>query len=134
MVTVDVEKKQVTANGHTFTFGAIPQNLLQIVENGGLIADTKQRVAAGLMPSACHKLDDAARRKKGFTRAEKLLRCNAGGDAIQPGDIVITHPDMFMIHDIYTPYLLDTLQKMGWKRWPIRIRSRLSLTIVCPPL
>lgn len=113
MVTVDVEKKQVTANGHTFTFGAIPQNLLQIVENGGLIADTKQRVAAGLKPSACHKLDGAARRKKGFTMAEKLLRCNAGVDAIQPGDIVITHPDMFMIHDIYTPYLLDTLQKMG---------------------
>ena len=31
---------------------------------------------------------------------------------MQPGDIVITHPDMFMIHDIYTPYLLDTLEKI----------------------
>ena len=80
MVTVDVEKKQVTANGHTFTFGAIPQNLLQIVENGGLIADTKQRVAAGLKPSACHKLDDAARRKKRLHQGGKAaaLQCRWG--------------------------------------------------------
>lgn len=45
--------------------------------------------------------------------AEKLLKKNAGKDHVQPGDIVITRPDMFMIHDIYTPYLLDTLNRIG---------------------
>ena len=45
--------------------------------------------------------------------AEKLLKKNAGKEHVQPGDIVITRPDMFMIHDIYTPYLLDTLNRIG---------------------
>ena len=30
-----------------------------------------------------------------------------------PGDIVITKPDMFMIHDIYTTYLLETMKDIG---------------------
>lgn len=113
IISVDVDKREITANGHVFSFGAVPENLLQIVENGGLIEDTKKRIAAGVKPSACTKLDNASRRKKGFTMAEKLLRNNAGVDAIKPGDIVITHPDMFMIHDIYTPYLVDTMERMG---------------------
>ena len=33
---------------------------------------------------------------------EKILKENAGKEHVVPGDIVITKPDMFMIHDIYT--------------------------------
>lgn len=44
---------------------------------------------------------------------EKLLKKNAGKEHVQPGDIVITKPDMFMVHDIYTTYLLDTLNRIG---------------------
>ena len=71
------------------------------------------RIAAGIPKSGHTELDDVGRRKTGYTLVEKLLKKNAGLDHVQPGDIVITHPDMFMIHDIYTPYLLDTLEKMG---------------------
>lgn len=113
IVTVDVERQVVETNGHVFPFGTVPENLLAIVENGGLIENTKKRIAAGVSTDKHAELDATARRKKGFTLAEKLLRKNAGVDNIKAGDIVITHPDIFMIHDIYTPYLLDTLERMG---------------------
>ena len=112
IVTVRVGES-VSVNGKTFPIGQIPENLLAIVEHGGLIEDTKMRMAQGLSHDWNPELDDAARRKNGYTLVEKILKKNAGVDHVVPGDIVITHPDMFMIHDIYTPYLKDTLEKMG---------------------
>ncbi len=44
---------------------------------------------------------------------EKILKKNAGKEHVAPGDIVITKPDMFMIHDIYTTYLLETRKDIG---------------------
>ena len=113
IVTVDVESGQVSVNGKTFRVGAVPENLFNIVSNGGLIADTKKRMADGLVRTDITPLSDTQCRKKGYTLAEKILKRNAGKEHVEPGDIVITKPDMFMIHDIYTPYLLDTLEKMG---------------------
>ena len=52
-------------------------------------------------------------RKKGYTMVEKILKKNAGKEHVAPGDIVITKPDMFMIHDIYTTYLLETMKDIG---------------------
>ena len=116
IVTVDLEQHKVSANGKEFPVGAIPQNLFDIVAHGGLIADTKRRLAGGVQPEPHKELDDRERRRKGFTLAEKILRKNAGVEQVKPGDIVISHPDMFMIHDIYTPYLLDTLHQIGAKK------------------
>lgn len=116
IVTVDLEQHKVSANGKEFPVGAIPQNLFDIVAHGGLIADTKRRLAGGFQPEPHKELDDWERRRKGFTLAEKILRKNAGVEQVKPGDIVISHPDMFMIHDIYTPYLLDTLHQIGAKK------------------
>jgi len=113
IITVDLEKHQVSANGKSFPVGNIPQNLWNIVEHGGLIEDTRHRLQQGLKLEPHQELDDTARRKTGFTLAEKLLRKNAGVDQVKPGDIVISHPDFFMIHDIYTPYLLNTLEAIG---------------------
>lgn len=116
IVTVDLDQHKVSANGKEFPVGAIPQNLFDIVAHGGLIADTKRRLAGGFQPEPHKELDDRERRRKGFTLAEKILRKNAGVEQVKPGDIVISHPDMFMIHDIYTPYLLDTLHQIGAKK------------------
>ena len=91
----------------------MPENLFSIVSNGGLIEDTKKRIANGLKKSEITPLTLEQCRKKGYTMAEKLLKKNAGKEHVQPSDIVITRPDMFMIHDIYTPYLLDTLNRIG---------------------
>lgn len=48
----------------------------------------------------------------GYTMVEKILMKNSKSGHVNVGDIVISKPDMFMIHDIYTPYLLDALKEM----------------------
>lgn len=113
IVTVDVDGQTVSVNGQSFSVGAIPQNLFNIVANGGLIEDTKKRISEGLTKINIRPLTIEQCRKSGYTMAEKLLKKNAGKEHVEPGDIVITKPDMFMIHDIYTTYLLDTMEKIG---------------------
>ncbi|MCD8369037.1 MAG: 3-isopropylmalate dehydratase large subunit [Clostridiales bacterium] len=113
IVTVDVDAQTVSVNGENFRVGAIPENLFRIVANGGLIEDTKMRMASGMKKSEIRPLTIEQCRKKGYTLAEKLLKKNAGKEHVEPGDIVITRPDMFMIHDIYTTYLVDTMNRIG---------------------
>lgn len=113
IVTVDVDAQTVSVNGKSFKVGAIPENLFNIVANGGLIEDTKKRIAAGLKKAEITPLTIEQCRKSGYTMAEKILKKNAGKEHVEPGDIVITKPDMFMIHDIYTTYLVDTMNKIG---------------------
>lgn len=113
IVTVDVDAQTVSVNGKEFKVGAIPENLFSIVANGGLIEDTRKRIAEGNKRQEIHPLTLEQCRKSGYTLVEKLLKKNAGKDHVEPGDIVITRPDMFMIHDIYTTYLLDTMNKIG---------------------
>ena len=116
ILEVDLEKRQISVNGKSFSIAKIPENLLQIVENGGLIEDTKKKNKEHYQSPAITPLDSKECRKKGFTLVERILRKNAGTKEVKPGDIVITHPDFLMIHDIYTPYLLDTLHQMGTKK------------------
>ncbi len=113
IVTVDVDAQTVSVNGKTFKVGAVPENLYNIVANGGLIEDTKKRLAAGNIKSDIKPLSIEQCCKKGYTMVEKLLKKNAGKEHVVPGDIVITKPDMFMIHDIYTTYLLETMKDIG---------------------
>lgn len=116
IVTVDVDARTVSVNGRDFQVGNVPENLFNIVSNGGLIEDTKKRIAGGFKKSEIRPLSLEQCRKKGYTMAEKLLKKNAGVEHVVPGDIVITRPDMFMIHDIYTTYLVDTMNKIGAER------------------
>lgn len=52
----------------------------------------------------------------GHTLAEKILMKNTGLDRMKPGDIVITKPDICMIHDIYTPFVVQQLDEMKFSR------------------
>lgn len=113
IVMVDVDAQTVSVNGKTFKVGAVPENLYNIVANGGLIEDTKKRLAAGNVKMDIKPLSMEQCRKKGYTMVEKILKKNAGKEHVAPGDIVITKPDMFMIHDIYTTYLLETMKDIG---------------------
>ena len=113
IVTVDVDAQTVSVNGKTFKVGAVPENLYNIVANGGLIEDTKKRLAAGNVKMDIKPLSMEQCRKKGYTMVEKILKKNAGKEHVAPGDIAITKPDMFMIHDIYTTYLLETMKDIG---------------------
>ena len=113
IVTVDVDAQTVSVNGKSFKVGAVPENLYNIVANGGLIEDTRKRLAAGNVKMDIKPLSIEQCRKKGYTMVEKILKKNAGKEHVAPGDIVITKPDMFMIHDIYTTYLLETMKDIG---------------------
>lgn len=113
IVTVDVDGQTVSVNGQSFKVGSVPQNLFDIVANGGLIEDTKKRIGAGLKKNEIKPLTIEQCRKPGYTMVEKFLKKNAGKEHVEPGDIVITKPDMFMVHDIYTTYLVDTMNRIG---------------------
>lgn len=112
IVTVKVNDS-VSANGKSFKIGKVPENLFKIVDRGGLIEDTKIRLREGIKPLEIKALSDEEKRARGFTLAEKLLRVGSGVKELKAGDIVIAKPDFFMMHDIYTPYILDTFRKMG---------------------
>ncbi|WP_292018561.1 3-isopropylmalate dehydratase large subunit [Megasphaera sp. UBA4382] len=54
----------------------------------------------------------------GHTLAEKILMHNTGVADCRPGDIVITHPDCVMFHDIYTTNVYRKFKEMGFtKSW-----------------
>lgn len=52
----------------------------------------------------------------GYTMVEKILMKNSEEKHVNVGDIVITKPDMFMVHDIYTVYLWDALAEMDTEK------------------
>ena len=52
----------------------------------------------------------------GHTLAEKILMHNTGAATCKPGDIVITHPDCVMFHDIYTTNVYRKFVEMGFKK------------------
>ena len=48
----------------------------------------------------------------GCTMAEKILMKNTGLSHLAPGDLIMTRPDMCMVHDIYTPFVVQKLDEM----------------------
>lgn len=74
IVTVDVEAKTVSVNGKSFQVGEVPENLFNIVANGGLIEDTKKRIKEGMKPLEIAPLSEEQLRKSGYTLAEKDLK------------------------------------------------------------
>lgn len=52
----------------------------------------------------------------GHTLAEKILIHNTGVADCKPGDIVISHPDCVMFHDIYTTNVYRKFKEMGFTK------------------
>ena len=52
----------------------------------------------------------------GCTMAEKILMKNTGLSHLAPGDLIMTRPDMCMVHDIYTPFVVQKLDEMKFRR------------------
>jgi len=52
----------------------------------------------------------------GYTLAEKILMKNTGLKEIKPGQLIITKPNMYMIHDIYTPFVIQKFEEMKFKK------------------
>ncbi|MBQ6621969.1 MAG: 3-isopropylmalate dehydratase large subunit [Mogibacterium sp.] len=68
----------------------------------------------------------------GYTMAEKILMQNTGLADVEPGQIVMTKPDRCMIHDIYTPFVVQKLDDMGFKKIAIPEKAVIFLDHLCP--
>lgn len=68
----------------------------------------------------------------GYTMAEKILLKNTGLSHIAPGDFIITEPDMCMIHDIYTPFVVQKLDEMKFKTIKSPDKACIFLDHLCP--
>lgn len=117
-VTVDLERMRVLWNQTEFPIPRIPENLLEIIEKGGLVK------TCALENRSLH---EGTREKSGplppepeylgrHTLAEKILMRNTHSACLKPGDIVITRPTGLFVLDIYTGPVYKKLKDMGYQK------------------
>jgi 3-isopropylmalate/(R)-2-methylmalate dehydratase large subunit len=103
IITIEVNKS-ITVNGKTFAFPIFPDNVSAIIKDGGLVERYKRM-----------NEEKEFFKTKGHTMAEKILMKNTGLSDLEPRQLVTGKPDMCMIHDIYTPFVIQQLEKMKFK-------------------
>ncbi|WP_313164236.1 aconitase/3-isopropylmalate dehydratase large subunit family protein [Sedimentibacter sp.] len=103
-ISVLVNENKVIINGKSFSFPSFPDNVDAIIRDGGLV-------------NRYRKLNEEkeANLSKGHTLAEKILMKNTGLSDLQPGQLITPRPDMCMVHDIYTPFVVQQLDNMKFK-------------------
>lgn len=115
-VTVDLENMLVTWNGQNFSIPSIPDNLLEIVENGGLVKTCEMENRQKQPEQA--KVQAAAPKEpkyqSGHTLAEKILMRNTHTASLRPGDIVMAKPSRLFVLDVYTGPVYKKLKAMGY--------------------
>ena len=68
----------------------------------------------------------------GHTMAEKILMKNIGRDHLEPGELIMVQPDRYMIHDIYTPFVVQKLDEMKFRTLAHPDRAVIFLDHLCP--
>lgn len=68
----------------------------------------------------------------GYTMAEKILMKNTGLSHLAPGDLIMTRPDMCMVHDIYTPFVVQKLGEMKFRLPGRPGKAVIFLDHLCP--
>lgn len=68
----------------------------------------------------------------GYTMAEKILMKNTGLNHLTPGQLIMTKPDMCMVHDIYTPFVVQKLDEMKFKKLSNPDKACIFLDHLCP--
>jgi 3-isopropylmalate/(R)-2-methylmalate dehydratase large subunit len=68
----------------------------------------------------------------GHTMAEKILMRSTGRDSLEPGELIMVQPDGYMIHDIYTPFVVQKLDEMKFKTLFDPNRAVIFLDHLCP--
>ena len=68
----------------------------------------------------------------GHTMAEKILMRNTGMGHLEPGELIMARPDRCMIHDIYTPFVVQKLDEMKFKTLFDPDRGVIFLDHLCP--
>ena len=113
-VSVDLEKLCVTCNGKEFSIPKIPDNLLNIVENGGLVKTCEKEIREGIKPGGLEALPEEPEYTESHTLAEKILMRNTHSADLKPGDIVMARPTRLFVLDVYTGPVYSKLKAMGY--------------------
>ena len=94
--------EKVVCDGKEYPIASLPQNLMDIINAGGLVKAMRQ----------LNGLEDW---QMGQTIIEKIVSRNVG-HAVRPGDIVTVNVDRVMIHDIFIPFVAEKFEEMGFKK------------------
>lgn len=115
-VTVDLDKLCVEWNGQEFSIPQIPDNLLEIVEAGGLVKACEQENEAKARGEARGKkpLPPEPEYVGEHTLAEKILMRNTHSASLRPGDIVMARPTRLFVLDVYTRPVYNKLKGMKY--------------------
>ena len=116
VVTVDLDKLCVEFDGQEYPIPKIPDNLLEIVEAGGLVKACEQENAAKAAGTgkARKPLPPEPEYVGEHTLAEKILMRNTHSASLRPGDIVMAQPSRLFVLDIYTKHVLRKLRDMHY--------------------
>lgn len=127
LLTVEVNRC-LKVNGQVIPIRQIPDNLFEIIKAGGLVpryrALNEAAEAAESVQKRCTEM--------GYTMAEKILMKNTGLSHLAPGDLIMTRPDMCMVHDIYTPFVVQKLDEMKFRRLADPEKAVIFLDHLCP--
>ena len=116
VVTVDLDRLCVEFDGQEYPIPKIPDNLLEIVEAGGLVQACEQEneaKAAGIGKER-RPLPPEPEYVGKHTLAEKILMRNTHSASLRPGDIVMAQPTRLFVLDIYTGPVLKKLRGMKY--------------------
>lgn len=117
MVTVDLERMCVVWNNRDFSIPQIPENLLEIIENGGLVKTCQienQMLQEG-KKAPRQPLPPTPDYTGEHTLAEKILMRNTHSASLRPGDIVMAQPTRLFVLDVYTGPVYSKLKDMGYQ-------------------
>lgn len=117
-VTVDLERMRVLWNQREFPIPRIPENLLAIIENGGLVktCEIENRMLREGTAQPRPPLPPEPDYVGEHTLAEKILMRNTHSATLRPGDIVMARPDHLFVLDVYTGPVYKKLQAMGYRK------------------
>lgn len=120
ILTVEVNKA-IRVNGRQFPCPSVPENLVDIVEAGGLVNLMKRRNAgkapASAQPHVPYRTPAApvpAEELHRYTMVEKILMANTKSGHLKPGDLTVTHPDVVNVHEMNATYMIDMFDEMGF--------------------
>lgn len=133
-VTVDLERLCVVFGDKEFRIPQIPDNLLEIVENGGLVqtCEKENRLAAeGKLPEK-KPLPPAPEYTGEHTLAEKILMRNTHSASLRPGDIVMAGPTACSCWTSTPAPSIRSSRAWAIRSWPPRRRTASSTTTRCP--
>ncbi len=121
LLTVEVGRV-IRVAGREFACPAVPENIADIVEAGGLVPLMRRKTAGSApltpqphTPFRTPRAPDAEQPLHRYTLVEKLLMANTGSRHLKPGDLVTTHPDMVNVHEMNAAYMLDLFDEMGFQ-------------------